>query len=75
MSNNNTATATARSGGVGIFGLAFIALLVFKLAYLGGASWGVNIPWLVVFLPVVVGFGLTILILLIFLAIVIFADK
>lgn len=75
MGNNNTATATARSGGIGVFGLATIVMLVFKLADKGGASWGLDIPWLVVFLPLIIGFGITLLIFVLFFFIVLFADK
>ena len=65
---NNTANATASSGGIGFLGLLTIVLLVLKaLGYL-------NISWFVVFLPVIIGFGLFVLALIAIVLIAIFAD-
>lgn len=69
MTNSSSSTATA-SGGIGIFGLAFAVLLVFKLAGLAGASWGLaNLSWWWVFSPLLISFGLSILILVIVLVV------
>jgi hypothetical protein len=54
---NATATATASPRGFGIFGLTFVVLLVFKLAGMGGASWGLaSLSWWWVFAPLAAGF-------------------
>lgn len=75
MSNSSSASASA-SGGIGIFGLAFIALLVFKLAGMAGASWGLaNLSWWWVFAPVIIGFSLSIMTLLIFVIIAVLVSK
>lgn len=66
---NNTASASASSGSIGIFGLLTAILLVFKLAGMGGASWGLaNLSWFWVFAPL--GFG--ILLSLFFIGLMIF---
>lgn len=59
VSNQPQATATASSGGIGLFGLTFVALLVLKLTGLA------DISWLIVFLPLIIGFGLVVLFLLV----------
>lgn len=64
----STATASA-SASFPVFGLAFVVLLVLKIAALNGASWGLNISWFWVFSPLLIGFGLVILMLVIFLLI------
>lgn len=69
MTTNNVSSSSV-SGGIGLFGLAFIVLLVFKLAGLAGASWGIaNLSWLVVFSPLLVGFALWLLIVVIVLVV------
>lgn len=71
--NNNTASA---SGGIGLFGLAFIALLVFKLAGMAGASWGLaSLSWWWVFSPLLIGFGIWLLIVLVVVLIAVFVSK
>ena len=56
-----TATATASFP---VFGLAFAVLLVLKLAGMAGATWGLaNLSWWWVFSPLLIGFGLTVLII------------
>lgn len=58
MATQNNATASATSGGVGLFGLTFIVLLVLKLTGL------VHISWWWVFSPLLIGAGLVVTILL-----------
>ena len=56
-SSNGAATATASSGGIGFLGLLTIVLVVLKaLGYL-------NISWFLVFLPIMIGFGVFFLIM------------
>lgn len=64
--SNNTATATVRFPG--LFALTFLVLLVLKLT--GAAA----LSWFVVFLPLIVGFVLTVLFLMIVLVLVFFKD-
>lgn len=54
MSNTSSS-----SSGIGLFGLTFVVLLVLKLTNLA------SISWFIVFLPLIIGFGLGIIILLI----------
>ena len=71
--NNNNASSR---GGVGVLGLAFIVLLVFKLAGQAGASWGLaSLSWWVVFSPLLLGFGLFIFLLVILVILAVLADK
>lgn len=59
-----SSSSSSSSAGVGIFGVLTAVLLVFKLAGMAGASWGLaNLSWWVVFAPVLIGFGLTLLII------------
>lgn len=75
MTTTNNASASA-SGGIGLFGLAFIALLVFKLAGMAGASWGLaNLSWWWVFSPLLIGFGLWLLIVAIVVIIAVLVNK
>lgn len=61
--NNNSATASA-SVGFPVFTIAFLTLLVLKIAGLNGASWGLaNLSWWWVFSPLLIGFGLFVLIM------------
>ncbi len=69
MSNNAQATASASSGGIGLFGLTFLVLLVGKL----GFDWAIS--WFIVFLPLIVGFGLFVLIVLIVILVAVFVDR
>lgn len=67
MSNNSASTGN----GLGLFGAITVVLLVFKLAGMAGASWGLaNLSWWWVFAPALVGTGLfvVVVIALIFLA-------
>lgn len=60
-STNGNATASASTGGIGFFGLLTIVLLVLKVTgYL-------NISWLIVFLPVIIAFGLFLLVIIVML--------
>ena len=36
-----------------LFALAFLVMLALKLAFVYHAAWGVNLPWLVVVLPLI----------------------
>lgn len=75
MSGNATASASS-SAGIGIFGLATIVLLVFKLAGIAGVSWGLaNLSWFWVFAPLLVGFAISLFFILLFLVIAFFATK
>ncbi len=69
MANNSSATASASSGGIGLFGLTFIVLLVLKLAGIA------EISWLIVFLPLIVGFSISIVFIITFLIIAFLASK
>lgn len=54
----STATATATTS-FPVFGLAFVVLLVLKLAGMAGASWGLaNLSWWWVFSPLLIGLGI-----------------
>lgn len=65
---NGGATATASaSGGIGLFGLTFVVLLVLKLTGLAQISWW----W--VFAPVIAGFSLSLVVLFIAVVIILFA--
>lgn len=73
--SNSSATASATTS-FPVFGLAFAVLLVLKVAGMAGASWGLaNLSWFWVFFPLMLGFGLFFLIMLIFLVIAVFASK
>lgn len=67
MTTNNTATASA-GGGIGLFGLTFVVLLVLKLTGLA------NLSWLIVFLPLIVGFSLWLVFATVFILIAILAS-
>ena len=72
LSNQTNATASASSGGIGLFGLTFLVFLVLKVTGL----W--DISWFVVFSPLLIGFGLSILILvvvLVFMGIAVFFSE
>jgi len=74
--SNSNATASASSSGIGVFGLAFAVLLIFKLAGMAGASWGLaNLSWWWVFSPLLIGFGLSIVVLIVFFVSVLAASK
>lgn len=64
MGNSNASASSG--GGIGLFGLTFVVLLVLKLAGIAELS------WFIVFLPLIIAFGLTIIIMTIFLAIAVF---
>lgn len=67
MSASNTATSTA-SVGFPIFGAAFAVLLVLKVAGMAGASWGLaNLSWWWVVSPLLIGLGLSVLMIVVFL--------
>lgn len=73
MTNSSSASA---SGGIGVFGVAFIALLVFKLAGMAGASWGLaNLSWWWVFSPILIATGLTLLVLFFVLVVALITSK
>jgi hypothetical protein len=67
-------TATASTGGVSFLGLAFAVLLTLKIAGEAGASWGLaNLSWWWVFSPLLIGFGLFVLVLAVILGIALVA--
>lgn len=75
MTNSN-ATATASSRGFGVFGAAFLILLVFKLAGLAGVSWGLaELSWLWVVAPLLIGFAWALFWIVVLLVIAWFASK
>ena len=74
MSSNSSATATASSG-VSVFTLAFIVLLVFKLADVAGASWGLDISWWLVFSPLLISFGIVVLFLIFLFVMLVIFDR
>jgi hypothetical protein len=54
---SSSSSSSSSSAGIGIFGLLTAILLVFKLAGMAGASWGLaNLSWFWVFAPL--GFGI-----------------
>lgn len=63
MSNSN-ATANASTGGIGFFSLLTIVLVVLKA--MGYINWS----WWLVFSPMLIGFGIGLLFMLIFFAII-----
>ena len=69
MPTQPTATATATSRFPGLFALTFLVLLVGKL----GFDWAIS--WFIVFLPLIIGAGLTIIALVIFAIIAFIAVK
>jgi hypothetical protein len=75
MTTNNTATASATTG-FPVLGLAFAVLFVLKVAGQAGASWGLaNLSWWIVFSPLLLGFGLSLFILLVILFIAFVSNK
>ncbi len=50
-------SASARSGGIGLLGLTFVALLIMKLGF------AVNISWFIVFLPLIIGAAFIVIVL------------
>lgn len=55
---SSSSSSSASSTGVGVFGLAFLVLLVFKLAGLAGVSWGLaSLSWFWVLSPLLFGFA------------------
>jgi len=67
--NGAVATATASTGGIGFFGLLTIVLIVLKVGAFDTVVVGWS--WWLVLSPLVVGFGISMLVLL-FIAIIIF---
>jgi uncharacterized membrane protein YbhN (UPF0104 family) len=66
MKNGNATASASSGGGIGLFGLTFVVLLVLKLAGIAELS------WFIVFLPLISAFALTIILLIIFLIIAVF---
>lgn len=65
-STNNAPRATASAssnGGIGLCGLTFVVLLALKLAGIADISWW----W--VFSPLLIGFGLTLLVIIVVLVV------
>lgn len=75
MANAPTANATATaSRGLPVFALATMVLFILKVAGEAGASWGLaNISWWLVFAPLLLGFGIALIFLTIFLIFVLIA--
>ena len=68
-SNTPSATASASGGGIGFLGLLTIVLVVLKaLGY-------INISWWLVFLPVMIGFGIFLLVLAILLVLAVISVR
>lgn len=75
MADKAVATSSA-SVGFPVFTLAFLVLLVLKVAGTHGASWGLaNISWFWVFSPLLLGFAWVVFWLLIFILIAFFLSK
>ena len=75
MTTNNTATATAGTS-FPVLGLAFVVLLVLKLAGEAGASWGLaSLSWFWVFFPLLLGFGIFIIVMVILFLVILFTDR
>lgn len=76
MSNSTSSATASANGGIGIFGLITVVLLVFKLAGMAGASWGLaNLSWFWVFAPLLFGIALSIIFIVIFLFIAFLASR
>lgn len=76
MSNPTNVSANASSGRIGLFGLITVVLLVFKLAGMAGASWGLaNLSWFWVFAPILAGIALTLVFLVIAIIIAVLVSK
>lgn len=75
MTTTPTATASATaSRGLPVFALATMVLFVLKVAGEAGATWGLaNISWWLVFTPLLIGFAIAAVILVIALIIVLVA--
>lgn len=74
--SNSSASASASTGGIGVLGLTTIVLLVFKLAGMAGASWGLaNLSWFWVFAPILFGIGMTVVFLIGFLIVAVLVAK
>lgn len=66
MTNQATNNSSSSTGGIGALGLIFAVLFVLKVAGLNGASWGLaNLSWWWVFSPLLIGFGLFVLVMLV----------
>ena len=73
MSNTPQASSSS-SVSVSFLGLAFAVLLVLKIAGMAGASWGLaNLSWFWVFSPILIGFGIFLLVLAVILIIAVLA--
>lgn len=60
--NNNTASVTTTFP---VLGLAFAVLFVLKVAGMAGASWGLaSLSWWWVFAPLLIGFGVFVIVIL-----------
>lgn len=73
--SNSSASANATST-FPIFGLAFVILLVLKVAGMAGASWGLaNLSWFWVVSPLLIGFGITVVVIAILFIIAFLSTK
>lgn len=76
MGNSSSSASATSSAGIGIFGLAFLVLLVFKLAGLAGVSWGLaNLSWFWVISPLLFGVAWVIFWLVVAVLFVAFLDR
>lgn len=66
MTNTNTTTSR---GGIGLFGLTFVVLLAIKLVFQPA-----GLTWLWVFSPLIIGFSLAVLFIVIALIVILLAD-
>lgn len=66
MSNTKSTATASASVGLPVFTLVVAVLFVLKVAAINGASWGLDISWWLVFAPWLVGLGITITFLAVF---------
>lgn len=74
--SSSSSSSSSSSTGIGVLGLTFVVLLVFKLAGMAGASWGLaSLSWFWVFSPLILGFGIFFVVLAVIAIVALIVNK